>query len=73
MGSLPLSTDYWVLVGVLRSTESITLSANNGFSRDCNDFLQRCLVRDPNGRATVKELLQHPWVATPTVDPTSAT
>jgi serine/threonine protein kinase len=68
-GSLLLPTDYWGLVGVLRSTEPITLPANNGFSRDCNDFLQRCLVRDPNGRATVKELLQHPWVATPAVEP----
>lgn len=31
-------------------------------STECRDFLARCLVRDPARRATVPELLAHPWV-----------
>jgi serine/threonine protein kinase len=30
--------------------------------KDCKDFIKRCLVLDPKKRATVPELLKHPWL-----------
>jgi len=30
--------------------------------KDCKDFIKRCLVVDPKKRATVQELLKHPWI-----------
>jgi len=30
--------------------------------KDCKDFIKRCLVVDPKKRATVPELLKHPWI-----------
>jgi len=32
-------------------------------SKDCKDFIKRCLVVDPKKRATVAELLKHPFIA----------
>ena len=32
------------------------------YSPELNDFLRRCLQKDPKKRATTKELLQHPWL-----------
>jgi serine/threonine protein kinase len=31
-------------------------------SKECKDFIKRCLVVDPKKRATVGDLLKHPWV-----------
>jgi serine/threonine protein kinase len=31
-------------------------------SHAARDFLRRCLERDPNERASAKELMQHPWL-----------
>lgn len=30
--------------------------------KDCKDFIKRCLVVDPKKRATVVDLLKHPWI-----------
>jgi tRNA A-37 threonylcarbamoyl transferase component Bud32 len=30
--------------------------------KECKDFIKRCLVVDPKKRATVNELLKHPWI-----------
>jgi serine/threonine protein kinase len=30
--------------------------------KECKDFIKRCLVVDPKKRATVPELLKHPWI-----------
>jgi len=30
--------------------------------KECKDFIKRCLVVDPKKRATVTELLKHPWI-----------
>jgi len=30
--------------------------------KDCKDFIKRCLVVDPKKRATVNDLLKHPWI-----------
>lgn len=32
------------------------------WSSEFHHFLSRCLVKDPNQRASVEELLQHPWL-----------
>jgi serine/threonine protein kinase len=32
-------------------------------SKECKDFIKRCLVVDPKKRATIGDLLKHPWVA----------
>jgi serine/threonine protein kinase len=32
-------------------------------SKECKDFIKRCLVVDPKKRASVADLLKHPWVA----------
>jgi len=34
-------------------------------SKECKDFIKRCLVVDPKKRATIGDLLKHPWVAKP--------
>jgi len=31
--------------------------------KECKDFIKRCLVVDPKKRATVQELLKHPWIS----------
>lgn len=30
--------------------------------KECKEFIKRCLVIDPKKRATVSELLKHPWI-----------
>ena len=32
------------------------------WSKEFNDFIARCLVKDPAQRATAKELLEHPFI-----------
>ena len=32
------------------------------WSREFNDFLKQCLVKDPHKRPNIEELLQHPFV-----------
>jgi serine/threonine protein kinase len=34
----------------------------SGLSSEGRDFLQRCLVADPEKRATAAELLEHAWL-----------
>jgi serine/threonine protein kinase len=31
-------------------------------TKDCKDFIKRCLLVDPKKRSTVPELLKHPWI-----------
>jgi len=30
--------------------------------KECKDFIKRCLVLDPKKRATIQELVKHPWI-----------
>jgi len=32
--------------------------------KECKDFIKKCLVVDPKKRATVEQLLKHPWIVT---------
>jgi serine/threonine protein kinase len=31
--------------------------------KDCKDFIKRCLVVDPKKRATIGDLMKHPWIS----------
>ena len=37
----------------------------NGISDNLRDFLLRCFEKDPENRASAKELLKHPWITMP--------
>jgi serine/threonine protein kinase len=37
----------------------------NGISDNLRDFLLRCFEKDPENRASAKELLKHPWITIP--------
>ncbi|KFM62497.1 hypothetical protein X975_21250, partial [Stegodyphus mimosarum] len=39
-----------------------TLSQPSKWSKQFNDFLTKCLVKDPQKRASAKELLEHPFI-----------
>jgi serine/threonine protein kinase len=41
--------------------------------KDCKDFIKRCLVVDPKKRASVPELLKHPWIVKSITTTTSGT
>ncbi|XP_068583447.1 serine/threonine-protein kinase pim-2-like [Cebidichthys violaceus] len=38
------------------------MEINLNLSTNCKDFLQLCLVRDPERRATLEQLQLHPWI-----------
>ncbi|XP_055950020.1 serine/threonine-protein kinase 10-like [Argiope bruennichi] len=40
-----------------------TLSQPSKWSKQFNDFISKCLVKDPQKRASAKELLEHPFIA----------
>ena len=42
--------------------EAPRLSAGQGFSREFRDFVARCLVKEPEERASARELLRHRFV-----------
>uniref|UniRef100_A0A1D2A0M9 mitogen-activated protein kinase kinase n=1 Tax=Auxenochlorella protothecoides TaxID=3075 RepID=A0A1D2A0M9_AUXPR len=43
--------------------EECPLPAPGAVSPACRSFLAACLARDPTKRASIEELLRHPWVA----------
>jgi serine/threonine protein kinase len=46
----------------LITTKGIPPLKDSKWSAELRDFLSKCLVRDPNQRATAQELLQHPFL-----------
>lgn len=42
--------------------EDCPLPPAGAVSRECRDFLARCLAREPAARASADQLLAHPWV-----------
>jgi len=49
-------------------TEGLTDTIPENASPQAKDFLKRCLVIDPEKRATADELLKHPWVTQANLD-----
>ncbi|XP_053294483.1 serine/threonine-protein kinase pim-2 [Pleuronectes platessa] len=41
------------------------LKISSVWSKDCQDFLGKCLTLEPEDRATLEELKQHPWLHNP--------
>jgi serine/threonine protein kinase len=39
-----------------------SLSEPNKWSKDFNDFVAKCLTKDPSARYTAKDLLKHPFI-----------
>ena len=48
---------------MIPSREPATLKTPDAWSRDFNDFIARCLVKDFTKRPTATQLLQHPFVS----------
>ena len=46
----------------IRSQGAPPLKNDKKWSKEFKDFLASCLIMDPNNRATVKQLLAHPFV-----------
>ncbi|KAG7235534.1 hypothetical protein INR49_002580, partial [Caranx melampygus] len=40
----------------------VGVSIGSRFSKDCHDFLRACLMTNPEKRATLEQLHQHPWL-----------
>ncbi|KAG7235535.1 hypothetical protein INR49_002581, partial [Caranx melampygus] len=40
----------------------VGVSIGSRFSEDCHDFLRACLMTNPEKRATLEQLHQHPWL-----------
>ncbi|KAF7645458.1 hypothetical protein LDENG_00204110 [Lucifuga dentata] len=56
---------YMLLHGQRFSTQDFlcnTCEISKTLSKDCQDFLMRCLTKCPKKRATLDELQRHPWL-----------
>lgn len=49
---------------MIPSKPPATLKQKESFSPELNDFIARCLVKDPKDRPTAEDLLSHPFVKT---------
>ena len=47
----------------IQKSDPPRLDTPSRWSREFNDFLSKCLVKDPNQRPTASELLRHPFIA----------
>ncbi len=48
---------------LIPSREPPKLKDPNAWSQNFNDFISKCLVKDPSKRPTASQMLQHPFVA----------
>lgn len=56
-------------VAICKITENIFPPLPAGISGELRNFLFTCFNRDPEKRATTKELLSHPWISCNTPKP----
>jgi serine/threonine protein kinase len=55
---------YLEHVDVISEQDEPNLPDNGEFSEDLQDFIKRCLKKNPDERFSVFELLDHPWIIT---------
>lgn len=60
-GTAPIN-GFWELLHHIKSQDPPSLSTKDGFSPEISDFVAQCLSKDPNSRASVVELLSHPFI-----------
>jgi Protein kinase domain len=60
-GTLPLPNEYWALVTNISQNPSPSLDRSR-FSAKLCDFIDQCLKKDPNDRATAEMLMKHPFL-----------
>ena len=46
----------------IQKSEPPTLQFQNRWSPQFNDFIKKCLIKDPNQRPTIEELLRHKFI-----------
>jgi serine/threonine protein kinase len=68
LGKLPIDTQggYWTILHSIRDADPPKVP--NTFSTEFQDFINKCLQKDPNQRLTALELLQHPFLLNATVE-----
>lgn len=47
----------------IQKSDPPRLDCPSRYSKEFNDFLAKCLVKDPTQRPTASELLKHPFIA----------
>jgi serine/threonine protein kinase len=64
LGKIPFDTEggYWTILKNIRDAPSPTLPADK-FSTEFRDFINLCMKKNPDDRATCKELLNHPFMS----------
>ncbi|KAF0979797.1 hypothetical protein FDP41_000950 [Naegleria fowleri] len=53
---------FWELLNTIKMKAPPSLSPHQGYSSEVCDFIALCLQKDPKQRATVSELLEHPFI-----------
>jgi serine/threonine protein kinase len=63
-GCLPFNgnTDRQIIKAVMDSEPDFTLDVWQGVSQAAQEFIQLMLVKDPRKRASIEQLLAHPWM-----------
>eukprot|EP00906_Rhabdomonas_costata_P037223 RCo052337 len=55
--------NFWEVLQLITNENSPELPPDQIFSRNFRNFVQLCVVKDPAGRGTAAQLLEHPFVA----------
>ena len=61
----PLNHEFNITAAMFRIVTDDCPPLPNEISPHLRDFLLRCFVKDPEKRASARELLHHPWITTP--------
>jgi mitogen-activated protein kinase kinase 1 len=59
---LIFAVSYWDIMNKIVNDEPPTFPSGCGASREMCDFVACCLKKDPAQRATVSQLMEHPWM-----------
>ena len=54
--------DFLEMLDLISEQKSPNVPQNGNFSPELADFVERCLIKNPDERASVHELLAHPWI-----------